>query len=273
MKRTLFVVAAIATLSASFASSEAAVTKFAVDPNLSFLTITPNTSLFGVVPLPSSQQGLGSFTTSYSGLLVADINPGTIQLLSPSRIVAGNSGNWLPGTDYSSYQADPNNAAPYLLSAEPANYGIVTDLTALGSQVIGVQGQSPTAIRDLKIRLSDLAPKPLIGGIFDEATTVTDIYSGTAYYSSGSPTPSPTTDLSDLLPTITEVTAGSASLTSPGGVPTLTIPVSFTVSYPLAVLILTTQYTGTIVATAVPEPSTLALLGSLGATLLLKRRR
>jgi hypothetical protein len=264
MKRFFVVMLAIAGMFL-LNPAHATIIKFKVDPTRSALTITPSVNLFGTTHYQVTPQGLGSFTTSYSGSLYADITPTTIQLLAPSTVVAGNSGNWKPGTDYSNYPADANDPNGYPNTAEPANYGIMTNLIPLNGTV------SLSAIRGLEIGLVDSAPKPLAGGGFAEAGTLTSFTSGTTFYSGGAAPP--ITDMANtLFPGPLADFTGNGTLATVGATQTLAIPVQFTVDYNIAVLSLSTTYTGMIVATAVPEPTTALLVAaSLGALVIGRR--
>lgn len=272
MKSILVTLAIIGAMLAGSANSvQAAQVTFTIDSALSFLTVTPSTTIFGT-PLATSSQGDGSFTANYSGVIVADISATTIQLLSPTMLIAGISGDWLPGTDYSNYPTDLADPKGYISTPVPANYGIVTDLSAIGP-VQGKNGLSESAIRNLRVALVDSAPKALNAGAFDEAGTDTDFTSGTVFYSSGGVPP--TTDLaSTVAPGATIDALGTGTFATLGNVQTLTIPVTFNVSYNVNFLTLTTQYSGTIIATAaVPEPGSLTLVSFGLGTLLLYRRR
>ncbi len=238
---------------------------FIVDSGASSLTISTSIDpVFGIIPVPNpTPQGDDSFTASYSGMVLADVTPTTIQFLPSTSLVAGISGNWQPGDDYSSYT--PDNPGSYPTDFAPANYGSVTDLT-------GVNGTtSKSAIRDLKISLSDSAPKPLTAGVFEEAGTLTDFTSGLIYYSNGAAPP-----ITDMVTTLFPgllANAGTGTLSGSGYGAVLTIPVSFSVTYDVAVLHITTTYSGTIVATAIPEPATGALLLIAGSLVGWRRRR
>jgi hypothetical protein len=252
-------------------TATAAVLEFTVDPAQSVLSISSQTSVLGA-PLDTTPQAPGSLGTSYSGSIFADLTPRTIQLLAGSSLVAGSSGDWLPGTDYSNYPADLDDPSGYISTPVAANYGIITDLTPLGA-VLGKQGFSPSAIRGLAISLVDAGPKTLAGNFFDESDTATDFTAGAVFYSSGGAPP--ITDLANtVFPGPTVDAPGSGSLVIVGNEYVLTIPVSFQVSYPVNFLTVTTEYRGTIVATApVPEPSTLMLLALAAGSLAVWRKR
>jgi hypothetical protein len=252
-------------------SVRAAVLEFTIDPAQSALSIVSGTSLFGT-PLATTPQGPGSLSTSYTGSIFVDFTPTTIQFVAGTSLIAGNSGAWLPGTDYSNYPADVDDPSGYINTPVQANYGIVTDLTPLGA-VGGKQGLSPTAIRHLAISLVDAAPKALTGDSFDEAGTATDFTAGTVYYSSGGVPP--VTDLATtVFPGPLVDAPGAGTLAIIGNQYVLTLPISFSVSYPVNFLTVTTSYSGTIVATAlVPEPSSLVLLVLSAIGLLVWRRK
>jgi hypothetical protein len=200
-----------------------------------------------------------------------------VQILSGSQLIAGNGGNWLPGSDYTDYQNVPNNQSIYLTQPTAANYGIITDLSSLpgGGAVNGISGQSPSAIRDLIISLADATPKVVAGdGTFDASGTLTDFLSGIVYYSSGGKPP--VTDMANTIsPQPTTALAASASLTTVNGVTTLTLPISIETDYFVNFLQIKQTLSGTIVATStpVPEPASLGILGIAGVSLLRRKRK
>jgi hypothetical protein len=244
------------TVSAAVANGD--VMEFAVDPLQSQLTLTAETLLMGN-PLPTSPQGAGSLTTVYTGTILTDVASTTIQFLAGSVLVAQNSGNWLPGDDYS--------APDYLTQPDPANYGLVTDLSAMGLPSV-----VPSAVRDLEIALQHAAPVPLTAGVFDEGGIDTAYDNGTVFYSAGGNPP--VTDLAGTVtPDPTQSLVDVASVTTLGDETTLVLPFKMTSSYWVNVLLLQQTYEGTIVAThVVPEPATLALL-ACGVGVALGRRR
>jgi hypothetical protein len=246
--------------------------QYVVDPTRSSISITPQTLLIGS-PLGSTPQGPGAWTASYSGVVEADLTGASIQLLPGTNLVAGNSGDWRPSDDYSSYNPnDANEDDGYVNTPAPANYGTFTDLTALGG-AHSDRSESPSALREIQIRLTDNVAKPITGGEFDEAGMGVSFTSGLVYYGAGgSP---PVTDLVNTVsPDPTTDAPGTATLNVDGNIETLTLPVQFEVTYFINFLVSSTQYEGTIVATrVVPEPTTVALLAPMGIPLLLRRGR
>lgn len=268
MKKTGLFLAVLGSLAAfSSNNSIGAPFQFTVDPLQSYLVITP-TITAGALVLTGAEQGPGSFTAHYSGSILADVTGSTIQILPTTNLVAGISGAWKPGTDYSNYPADAGSPTGYPNTSVAANYGVFTDLTALGA------GTSNSAVRNLQIALSDGAPKALTAGTFDEAGTTTDFTAGTVYYSTGAPPPITDLTIPQVTTTPTVGTTGTGIYSEAGGVRTLTIPVSFQSSYNVSFLVLTTKYDGVIVATSiVPEPGGLALVVAATASLCAVARR
>jgi hypothetical protein len=243
---------------------------FTVDATQSALDIAPSLTL-PTVNFQTTPQGAGSWTTHYSGTITAEVTATSFQILS-ANLIAANSGNWLPGIDYSNYPGDLNDPNGYVLTPQPANYGIITDLTPLGT-VNGVQGPSPSAIRNLQINLSDASAKVLSGGAFDESGSTTHFSSGIIFYASGGSPP-----ITDLVNTVTpgptlDIANLSGTLSASGGTQTLTLPLSFNLNFPITFLQVNDLFSGTIVATApLPEPSSACLFG-VGALVLFGARR
>jgi len=225
--------------------ARAQVVEFAIDPNRSTLRAS-STVLFGGMPLGSYLQGPDSDLAHCTGALVVELTSSTIRLAPGTILIAGNSGDWLPGTDYSRYPGDLDDPNGYVRTPAPANYGIVTDLTPLGA-VIGVRGLSPSATRNLQITLIDAAAKALVCGEFDEGGTPTDFVSGTIYYSSGGSPPS-TNMVSTISPALTASVADPAWLGKDGTTQVLTLPVSSLTTYFINFLVVQLRYEGTIVA-------------------------
>ena len=261
MKRLIACTIMAALFACAVRPAAAETVPFVVDPGLSSLSIA--TTIVSPVGAPTSiQQGAGSWTASYSGMVLTDLTPATIQFLPSTSLVAGISGNWQPGADYSNYT--PGNPGTYPTDFAPANYASITDLTTVNGTT------SKNAIRGLQISLSDSVPKPLTAGAFEEAGTLTDFTAGTIYYASGAAPPITNMDTTLFPGPLTN--AGSGTLTGAGYGAVLTIPVNFSVAYQLAIFQVTTTYSGTIVATAIPEPATGALM-LIAAVLVTPRRR
>ncbi|TWT36601.1 hypothetical protein KOR34_15070 [Posidoniimonas corsicana] len=275
MNKTAFCTALLAIAIAGDAAF-AAPLFFTVDASQSSLSIDP-TSLFGV-PDSEQEQAPGSWTASYYGGIVADVTSSTIQILPTTTLVAGNSGIWgpapiYPTTDPASDRAE--NDLAYANSSAPANYGTVVDY----SNRPPINGVAPpsasnSAIRDLRLSLSDSSPKTLAGdGSFSEAGIQPDFQSGIVWLTYGNASFSgPYSDLSgdgiNVTPTVD--TAGQGTLTRVGDLLTLTLPLEFTESHFGS----STVYSGTIVATAsVPEPLTATLLLPAASPLACVRRR
>lgn len=235
---------------------------FILDPSLSSLSIDV-TSTFAN-PGSEQEQAPGSWTTSYSGSIVANVTDTSIQILPATTLVAGISGVWGPAPIYPTTDPPTNRAEAdlgYVNSSAPANYGTVVDYSnrpPIGG--VDPPSASNSAIRDLQITLSDSAPKPLVGGTFSEVGTQPDFLSGIIWLTYGNASVSgPITNLAGdgifVDPTVD--TTGDGTLSQTGNLLTMTLPVEFTESHFGSNII----FSGTIVATAtVPEPGTVALL-------------
>ena len=180
-------------LTAVATTANAASIQFTVDPNQSSLSISVDASLFLGI---ASEQSPGSWTTSYSGVINADVTATTIEILGTSAITAGVSGNWLPGDDYSDYDptsgllgADYPTVPNYETTAVAANYGTTTEL--YDSRV------SNSAVRDVQLSLSS-GVIALNTETFDEVGIVPTYLDGTVYYDEGAEPP--ITDLTLVTP-------------------------------------------------------------------------
>ncbi len=231
-------------LFATHASAE--VFEYTVDPTRSALQGRSTVFLAGV-PLDSFLQGENSNVAQYTGTVVVELTPTTIQMLSGTLLIAGNSGDWLPGTDFSQYPGDLDEPDGYTNSPAPANYGFITDLSPLGN-VLGMGGLSPSSTRDLQMTLIDESAKPFACGAFDEGGTPTDFVSGTIYYSSGG-SPPITDMINTISPDDTSSTDNDAWIGKDETAEVLTLPVYSLTKLFINFLVVELKYEGTIVAT------------------------
>ena len=146
-------------------SSKAADIGFIVDPSSS---ISLSIDYSG---LTLDEQGPGSSTTTYSGVLVVDVDnvetPTSVDFVT-SVMIAANSGNWLPAVGGGPAPGNPGIAAP-------ANYGA---FEATGFLLIG---DLYAAIRDLQFDVTTPAPLPVTGGSSFPSTQTFTISAGTSH--------------------------------------------------------------------------------------------
>ena len=107
---------------------------FSLDPNQSSLTISGT-----VQGANLAQQGAGSLTTHYGGVIQATQTASSIQLPGQSSIEAMNTGNWQPLADGSAGLAPANYGALVNLAA-----GLVKVKAALRSLVLDVTSPALT---------------------------------------------------------------------------------------------------------------------------------
>lgn len=167
---------------------------FTIDPNQSSLTASGSVS-----GTPFTQQGPGSLTTAYAGTIQATQTGGTIQFTGSSLITAQTNGSWSPLSGGSPGSAPADYGAlvssPFTINA--AFRSLVYDVTSPVIPVTG--GQFPPS------GLTFVLP---VGG-----TSVLDYYAF-------SPASQPLTGAA------TNNVANLATLTTAGGVQTLTIGVN-----------------------------------------------
>jgi hypothetical protein len=255
-------------------ASFAAPLNFTINPTLSALSIDV-TSTNAVVG-SEHEQAPGSWTTSYSGSIFANVTDSTIQILPATTLVAGISGVWGPAPIYPTTDPPTNRAEEdlgYVNSSAPANYGTVVNFSnrILNGEV--GPSISNSAIRDLQFSLSDSAPKSLVGGTFSEVGIQPGILSGIIWLTYGNASfQGPISNLAGAGITVdpTVDTTGDGTLIQSGNLLTMTLPVEFTESHFGSIVV----FSGSIVATAtVPEPATAVLLLPTASLLMAARRR
>jgi hypothetical protein len=202
----------------------------------------------------ATQQNGSVSPIAISGTIVADRVGNTIQFLPGGggvAIVANQSGNFSPGP------------GGFPLTTGPANFG-------LQGGGIGV------AIRDLRFHPVSPAGPHTINASNQFAASATDIAfdDGAIDYlinlsQFGSH------DIASIIGSVGNGAPGNASVTQSGGVETLLLPVRITLPFSLNTTgDSTVTFNGVIRATAVPEPTTAALLlAPLAASTLGRRRR
>lgn len=230
-----------------------------IDQSASSLTLNGQLGTF-----PFLEQAPGSKTTSYTGTITVDANnlvsPSTISILS-AVADADVNGVWLPklGGSTGPTDANPFPAAPgdYGVKAQfagndaafAAARGVVLDI-ASGPEAVGGGGlfNSSETVAVLA-GVFDSWVHPQLGGGGGQDNTAGDIYPRDA-----------------TMPTM-------SSYVVSGGIATLTIPIrALRDEDPTDPDF--TSFTGTLVATAaIPEPSSIVLLGTAITAVLAARRR
>ena len=211
-------------------TAQAALVTLNVDSALSSLTLSGST--YGINFAP---QSAGSLTANYGGTITADLSGGVLTFSGGSTINALNSGTY--------------TSAPNPIGAVAGSYGVVASgVPAPPNDVLGPQtlnGVYRGIVLDLTggtatDGAATAATFSFASGFLDYGTAPFDLQ-GTATLA--------TTDLANT----------SLSAVAWDGT-TLTIPVAFTLNDDNRIQ----NFTGTIVATAVPEPSSFALLALVG---------
>lgn len=207
---------------------------FAIDSQQSFITFSLETAQG--VPI-STAQTAGSDTTSLSGTMNVDLTATTIQFLTTSD------------TQFA-LQALPQSPLPGGgAGSAAAQYGLNVSLAGVGGGVV--------AARDY---VSDTTSGaiPLVGNTFDATQTTLNLVVGNTDYNLtlfGNPFAG---TIGTNFPGANMLSGGT--ITSAGGLYTLTLPVLVTGPVTVGGVTVTDVYSGQIVATAaVPEPSSLAL--------------
>ena len=215
----------------------------------------------------------GSMTTHYSGALMLDTSttPGAIQLLpNGSQINALNNGVWFPGENPNGSVGTPTIAGGTVGPA-PGNYGFqFTSLGVLGNTNHLILNILPLN-QDLPIGAPNglgNAPMTLSGNNFNlagQALVATDGLQETwGPAAAGGPTQSTLDDIASIGATDYGLAIPLVAGTGTWDGTTLTIPIisTQTISASHGTILITSTFSGTIVATVqVPEPSTMTLFG------------
>jgi len=230
--------------------SRSEIIQFTLDPTRSSLTFRGNANVAGIGNFDFLPQGLNSLITQYTGTVTADVssflNPSSIQFNSAS-IVASNNGSWVP-----SVTTNGTN----LTTPAPANYG---STAAIGNG----------AIRNLSFNLTSGAMS-ISGGSFGPATQLfTNLPGGTLHIggAAGESNVNMTSIVDATAPSRPNTTLTNATVTSTASLLTISLPVDFNFNYNIPGdpnVNGNLGYSGTLVFTAVPEPTSFLLLGSCG---------
>lgn len=274
INRSLLALATLAAFSLIAPTAQAAVATFQIDNALSTLTLKSELDLSQSPTAPQilyskAQTGVSTSpggntagdTSHYIGTINADLNPGTIELLGTSSIVANSIGTYAPFDPETSDPLSPPNSGVQT----NANYGI--RLAALISEVAQQHGvQMSFGAPAFAIPTS---PMPLVAGSFNLTGQAMGMTAGRQAFTSafGNDT-SDITGFPTLFSTFTNVAQGGQAGPDIGTFDgfTLTIPVHSKVvtltfndlGFPATV---STIYVGQIVAHLVPEPSSVVMLG------------
>ena len=214
---------------------------FTIDSALSQLSFSVETSDGTQI---SSPQTSGSDTTSLSGTVKVDVTSATVQFLST-------------GNTQFALQSLPQSPLPSGASgAAPAQFGINVSIPGVGGGVVAARNY-----------LGDVTsgPIPLAASSFDANQVTSNLLVGNTAYNLtlfGNPVVG---SIDTNFPALNMLAGGT--LTSAGGVYTLTLPLLVKGPVTVSGITVVDVYSGQIVATAVvPESSTLALaaVGLLG---------
>jgi hypothetical protein len=259
LKRGILAAAAVAAFGLIATSAQAAIVNLTIDSSASSLALSGqiNAPTIGQPNKAYVAQGAGSLTTTYSGTINIDLQPGTIQLLSGSSIVAANSGNWSPAPGPGGPTDDPVGSFG-AAGSTPANYGVNIPSFGVQSNFVGLvfdfgvpaQAAIPAGLPSTPVALSG-------GGTFNLAGQGMSFIAGRRLLVS--PLANDNSSVAGF-PTLFG-TNGSATGSWDGT--TLIIPVFSTLTYQIEdspPIDDTVRFSGFIVA-RVPEPSTLIMAG------------
>jgi len=241
-------------------TARAEIVTFNLNSTLSQLNLTGNAVVTGAGNFLFATQASGSLSTRFSGSITADLNsflnPTSITFQS-ANIVGLNSGVWIPDDNGVPFVGNPP-------AGFAANYGI--------EATFGVG-----AIRGLTFNLGSTGAQAIVGGSFANASQQWNHSGGKfdlrAFQIDAGGT-SNLTAIGNNLVANTNATSGIISVAN--GIATMTLPVQISIPYSVPgtpAVAGTFIYTGTLTATAVPEPSSIALIAMCGISYIGTRLR
>jgi hypothetical protein len=258
LKRSFLATAAVAALCLIATSAQAAIVNLTIDPTASSLDLSGqiNAPTIGQPNKAYVAQGTGSLTTTYSGSISIDLQPGTIQMMPGSSIIAANSGNWSPAPGPGGPTDDPVGSFG-ASGTTPANYGVNIPSFGVQSNFVGLVFDFGVPDQDAIPGGIPSAPVALTGTSFNLAGQ------GMAFTAGRRLLVSPlANDNSDVIGFPTLFGTNGSAVGSWDGT-TLIIPVFSTLTYQIEdspPIDDTVRFSGFIVA-RVPEPSTLIMAG------------
>ena len=237
--RTIMILAAVLAGFRAPSAARAAEVTYVVDPARSSLSVT---GTFAGYPLQPQAGVAGAMATTYTGLISAQRDPlaHTLQI-SGGDISAVVNGTSSPlGIGYSGHT-----------DYAPADYGFTSPS--------GVTNPPSTTFAGALCSFSFSISGPAFAApeLFDVAQLSTSISSGEFYYAFAGP--GAVVGFSPANGNLV-LDSDTGTLIDSGGVETLSLPVSYELTMLLDGQTLDLHFSGTIVATDVPEPASLAIL-------------
>ena len=206
----------------------------------------------------AAQGGAASLSTTYAGSFTVDVNdlfnPTSIRFVS-GALVANSNGSWLP-----------NNGGTNGTTAAVGDYGFAAPSITANGKLRDVVFSFSAASTNVTAGTGAFS---VLGQTFQHTAGSIDLFSATLA-GGGS---------SALVNSGVNSSAASGTYTVAGGIATLSIPVTVNIGYAIAIpnsgVLGTNTFTGTLVGvTAVPEPSSMILIGgAFGCVAFLRRRR
>jgi hypothetical protein len=259
LKRGILAAAAAAAFGLLATSAQAAIVNLVIDPSASSLTLSGeiNAPTIGQPHKAFVAQGAGALTTTYSGTINIDLQPGTIQLMPGSSIVAANSGVWSPAPGPGGPTDDPVGSFGGAGSA-PANYGVQIPSFGVQQNYTGLVFDFGVPAQDAIPTGIPSTPVALAAGSFNLTGQGMSFSAGRQLFVSPLGN-----DNSSAIGFPTLFGTNGSGVGSWDGT-TLVIPVFSTLTYQIEdspPIDTTVQFSGFITARVVPEPSTILMAG------------